>query len=414
MIKLSTLSNGVRVITEHVPSVRSCAIGLWVESGTRNEPPELGGISHFIEHMLFKGTKTRTAAELASSFDAIGGQVNAFTTKENTCYYARTLDTHLLEAADLLCDMFFNSAFGEEETNLERGVINEEIGMYEDTPDDLVTELLASEIYKNSTLGNPVLGTKETLAKITGETLREYQKSHYLPKNTVISIAGSFAAEDIEKMTARFEQMTSEKTIDFGGATYNKSFVLKKKEIEQNHLCVAFPGIKSGSDERYLMQVMSNILGGGMSSRLFQKVREERGLCYSLYSFSAAHLDTGYFGVYTALGKPTQMQALKLIHSEIERFVKDGPTDDEVSRSKEQLKSSVLMGLENMNTRMVSNARNIYLHGRAMDENDVINGYNSVTTSGVHDLAKKILNFENMSFSAVGQVSTTEEYKKNL
>lgn len=414
MIKLSTLSNGVRVITEHVPSVRSCAIGLWVESGTRNEPPELGGISHFIEHMLFKGTKTRTAAELAASFDAIGGQVNAFTTKENTCYYARTLDTHLLEAADLLCDMFFNSAFGEEETNLERGVINEEIGMYEDTPDDLVTELLSSEIYKNSTLGNPVLGTKETLAAITGETLREYQKSHYLPKNTVISIAGSFSVEDVEKITARFEQMTSEKTIDFGAATYNKSFVLKKKEIEQNHLCMAFPGIKNGSEDRYLMQVMSNILGGGMSSRLFQKVREESGLCYSLYSFSAAHLDTGYFGIYTALGKPTQMQALKLIHSEIERFVQDGPTEDEVARSKEQLKSSVLMGLENMNTRMVSNARNIYVHGRVMDENDVINGYNSVTTSGVHALAKKLLNFENMSFSAVGQVSSIEEYKKNL
>lgn len=414
MIKIINLNNGVRIVAENVPSVRSCAIGLWAESGTRHEPKELGGISHFIEHMLFKGTPTRTAAELAAAFDAIGGQVNAFTTKENTCYYARTLDTHLLEAADLLCDMFFNSTFGEAETNLERGVILEEIGMYEDTPEDLVTERLATEIYRNSTLGLPVLGTKETLEKIDGATLRAYQKSHYVPKNTVVSIAGSFSQENLDTICKKFEAMQGSEALEYGKASYNTSFALKKKEIEQNHLCMAFPGISCGSEERYLMQVMSNILGGGMSSRLFQKVREDSGLCYTLYSFSAAHLDTGYFGIYTALGKQTEMQAIKLIHSEIEKFVAEGPSDEEVSRSKEQLKSSALMGLENMNSRMVANARNLYIHGKALDENDIIRGYDSVTREGVHNLAKKLLNFENMSFSAVGQVSTEEEYRKNL
>lgn len=414
MIEVFTLKNGVRIVAEHVPSVRSCAIGLWTESGTRNEPKELGGISHFIEHMLFKGTATRTAAELAAAFDGIGGQVNAFTTKENTCYYARTLDTHLLEAADLLCDMFFNSTFGEAETNLERGVIEEEIGMYEDTPEDLVHERLTAEIYRDSTLGLPVLGTKQTLANINGETLRAYQKSHYLLKNTVISVAGSFSREDLANISARFEQMQGEGTIGFDNAGYNTAFALKKKDNEQNHICIAFPGINCASDERYLMQVMSNVLGGGMSSRLFQRVREESGLCYAIYSYAANHLDTGYFGIYTALGKKTEMQAIKLIHDEVEKFLESGPTDEEVARSKEQLKSSTLMGLENMNSRMVANARNLYIHGRVLNEDDIIKGYDSVSREGVHALAKRLLDFGKVSFSAVGQVASEEEYRKNL
>lgn len=411
MIEKMTLPNGVRILYEHVPSVRSCAIGLWVESGSRHEPPELCGISHYIEHMLFKGTKTRTAAQLATAFDAIGGQVNAFTTKENTCFYARTLDTHLQEAADLLCDMFFHSRFGEEETDLERGVILEEIGMYEDTPDDLVVERLASSIYRGSSLGRPILGTKETLEHIHGSTLGDYCRSHYTPGNTVVSVAGSFTPGDIEQIAARFAGMAGGGPLERQPADYQPAFTVKTKDIEQNHLCVCFPGIANGSDKRYNMQVMSNILGGGMSSRLFQKVREDSGLCYTIYSFSAAHTATGYFGIYTALGRPTERQALELIRDEVKRFALEGPTDEEVRRSVEQLKSGALMGLENMNSRMTTNARSEYTYGHPLSADDIVKGYDSVTVEGVHQLAKQLLDFDKMAFSAVGQVSTEAEYE---
>ena len=343
MIEKITLPNGVRILYEQVPSVRSCALGVWVESGSRHEPEELGGISHYIEHMLFKGTESRTAAQLATAFDAIGGQVNAFTTKENTCYYARVLDTHIQEAADLLCDMYFHSRFGQQETDLERGVILEEIGMYEDTPDDLVIERLSSAIYKGSSLGRPILGTRETLEKIQGDTLRDYCSSRYSAANTVVSVAGSFTMNDIEQIARRFEKMPGGEPLTAPQAVYQPSFTIKTKDIEQNHLCLAFPGIAAGSPERYRMQVLSNILGGGMSSRLFQRVREQKGLCYTIYSFSSAHRDTGYFGIYTALGRSTEMQALELIGQEVRAFAQEGPTEEEVRRSVEQLKSSALM-----------------------------------------------------------------------
>lgn len=411
MIEKITLPNGVRILYEQVPSVRSCALGVWVESGSRHEPEELGGISHYIEHMLFKGTESRTAAQLATAFDAIGGQVNAFTTKENTCYYARVLDTHIQEAADLLCDMYFHSRFGQQETDLERGVILEEIGMYEDTPDDLVIERLSSAIYKGSSLGRPILGTRETLEKIQGTTLRDYCSSRYSAANTVVSVAGSFTMNDIEQIARRFEKMPGGEPLTAPQAVYQPSFTTKTKDIEQNHLCLAFPGIAAGSPDRYRMQVLSNILGGGMSSRLFQRVREQRGLCYTIYSFSSAHRDTGYFGIYTALGRSTEMQALELIGQEVRAFAQEGPTEEEVQRSVEQLKSSALMSLESMNSRMNANARGEFLYGHPLSAEDIIRGYDAVTRDGVHQLAQELFKLPNASFSAVGKVSSQEEYQ---
>lgn len=414
MIEKKVLKNGVRLLYEHVPSVRSCAIGLWVESGSRHEPARLSGISHFIEHMMFKGTQTRSAAQLAEEFDAIGGQVNAFTTKENTCYYARTLDTHLQTAAELLCDMFFHSRFGQEETDLERGVILEEIGMYEDTPEDLVTERMSAEIYHDLPLGRPILGTPETLAEIQGETLREYCRSHYRPENTVVSIAGSFTPADIDLIAQRFEAMQGSGVLECPPAVYHPAFTLKKKEIEQNHLCIGYPGINTASDQRFTMAVLNNIFGGGMSSRLFQTVREKSGLCYTIYSFSATHQDTGYFGIYTALGRQTEMQALRLIGEETKRFLAEGPSESEVARSREQLKSSALMGLENMNSRMTANARNELTYGHSLSEEDLIRGFDSVSVEGVCALAREIFDPAKISFSAVGQISSEEEYRKLL
>jgi len=410
MVEKMVLKNGVRIVSEHLPHLRSCAIGIWVESGSRHEPEELCGISHFIEHMMFKGTETYTAAQLAEEFDAIGGQVNAFTTKENTCYYARTLDTHFKKAADLLCDMYFNSTFSQKEADLERGVILEEIGMYEDTPEDLCNELLAQKIYDGYSLARPILGTKESLSRIGGKELMQYCRSNYAPQNTLVSICGSFSPEDLQYFADKLGAMPAGQPPRMPEAAYQPGIILKKKDIEQNHLLVAFPGIPLGSDDRFTMQALNNILGAGMSSRLFQKVREQSGLCYSIYSFASLYAGTGFFSVYTALGKDTEQQALEHIRDEINRFKQGGVTAVELQRTKEQLKANVLMGLENTISRMSTVARNELIYGRAVSEEEIVRGIDAVTADSIAELSARVMDFEQMSFSAVGNVADEDTY----
>lgn len=412
MVEKIVLPNGVRLVHEHMPQMRSCALGLWVESGARHEPKELCGISHYIEHMLFKGTETRTAAGLAADFDAIGGQVNAFTTKEHTCFYCRTLDSHLPEAAELLCDMFFHSVFADRDMDLERQVIIEEIGMYEDTPEDLVSEILTAAVYDGYPLGRPILGTKETLAGMKGETLLAYQKKCYTPENTVVALCGSYTDADLKMLADRFSAMEKRPAPQRDDAQYQASLVTRKKDIEQNHLMVCFPALPAGSDRRYDLQVLNNAFGGGMSSRLFQKVREEKGLCYAIYSFSTAYVGTGVLGIYTALSQETELSALRLIREEIERLLDGGLTEDELRRNKEQLKANVIMGMESTSSRMMSVARGEYLYGRAHTPEDIIRGFDAVTLDSVQSLAREIFQFDKASLSAVGQVKDKETYKK--
>ncbi len=414
MVNKIVLPNGVRLVHEKMPGMRSCTLGLWVESGARHEPEALCGISHYIEHMLFKGTESHTAAELAAAFDAIGGQVNAFTTKEHTCYYCRTLDIHLQQAAGLLCDMFFHSSFAEKEMNLERQVIIEEIGMYEDTPEDLVSELLTGAIYDGYALGRPILGTPQTLKSMTGQTLRDYRAQCYTPENTVVALCGSYRDEDLAMLTEVFGKMEKRPAPRRDDAQYKPSLVTKKKDIEQNHLMLCFPALPAGSDRRYDLQVLNNALGGGMSSRLFQKVREESGLCYAIYSFSTAYAGTGILGVYTALSQQTELQALGLIRQEIDRLLKDGLTQSELSRNVEQLKANVVMGMESTSSRMMSVARSEFTYGRAQTPEDIIRGFDAVTRESVLALAHDIFDFDRVSLSAVGQVKDQDTYRKAL
>lgn len=414
MVEKIVLPNGVRLVHEKMPGMRSCTLGLWVESGARHEPADKCGISHFIEHMLFKGTETHTAAGLAAAFDAIGGQVNAFTTKEHTCYYCRALDTHLEQAAGLLCDMFFHSVFAEKDMNLERQVILEEIGMYEDTPEDLVSEILTQAVYGGYPLGRPILGTPETLRAMTGETLRAYRTRCYTPQNTVVALCGGYRDENLHRLAERFGGMEKRPAPQRDDAQYQPSWVTKKKDIEQNHLMLCFPALPAGSDRRFDLQVLNNAFGGGMSSRLFQKVREESGLCYSVYSYTTAYLGTGVMGIYTALSKETELQALGLIRQEIDRLLDGGLTPDELARNVEQLKANVIMGLESTSSRMMSAARNELTYGRAFTPEDIIRGFDAVTGESVLSLAREIFDFDHMSMSAVGQVREEEAYRKAL
>lgn len=414
MYEKITLSNGIRIVYEHIPYVRSVSMGIWVGTGSRFESAAENGASHFIEHMLFKGTKKRSAADIAWESDSIGGQINAFTTRDCTCFYGRVLDTHLGQLTDILCDMFFNSSFNEEDVESERGVIFEEIDMYEDTPDDLVAERHFSAVFNGSSLARPVLGTKKTLSAMTSESLRAYMQAHYDGSSVVIALSGSFTANDIDKIRVSFESLDIKKNNVLKSAVYKPAIVTKKKNIEQNHLCIGFPGISYSSDERFAFALMSNILGGSMSSRLFQSVREDNGLCYSIYSYCSNYASEGIFSIYTALSRETEARAIKLIKNVITDFRENGVTDEEVKCVCEQAKSNILMGLESTSTRMHRLGRGELSTGFVMDIDDVCNAYDSVTKDDIKKLAEKYLGFDMLSFSAVGKTGTPDYYREIL
>jgi len=409
-----TLPNGVRILTEFIPTVRSAALGIWVGTGSRHEKATEGGAAHFIEHMVFKGTHRRTAAEIAESTDAIGGQINAYTTKEMTCFYARALDIHLEQAMDILCDMVFFSRFDEVDVSTERGVILEEIGMYQDTPDDLCAERLFGAVYKGSPLGRPILGRAATLGRLTGAGLRDYQKAHYRAGDIVVSLTGSFTTGIVDELKARFSDLPTGTVPACKSVAYTPAVTVKKKAIEQNHLTLAVPGLSYGSDERFTLQLLSSILGGGMSSRLFQQVRERQGLCYSIYSYGASHADTGIFAIYTALGKDTERKALSTICQVVRDFAASGPEQAELDRAREQSKANVLMGMESTQARMSHLGRSILQNGVVLSPDEIIASYDAVTREGVRALAERLFDFNYASLSAVGRVSAAEEYKALL
>lgn len=411
MYEKKTLPNGVRILTEHVPGVRSVSLGIWVGTGSRHESAGENGAAHFIEHMLFKGTRSRTAAQLAEEMDAVGGQINAFTTKECTCFYARVLDTHLARAADILCDMFFHSRFDDADVETERGVILEEIGMYEDNPEDLCAERLAGAVFKGSPLARPILGRKATLDKMDGAWLRAYQRAHYRPDRIVVALAGSFTDADAVELAGRFAGLEARPHTAARAAAYVPGVVVKKKAIEQNHLTLAFPGLPYGDDRRFALQLLSTTLGGGMSSRLWQEVREKRGLCYSVYSYTAGHAETGLFAIYTALGREMEEEALRTICAAVRDYAEHGISEEELSRAREQAKANILMGLESTQARMSHMGRGELLYGRVLTPDEIIGGYDAVEREQIRALAQELFDFQQVSLSAVGRVGSEEMYR---
>jgi predicted Zn-dependent peptidase len=391
LIKKYTCQNGVRIVLEHIPTVRSVAIGVWIGTGSRNELPESNGISHFLEHMFFKGTKTRTAREIAESFDSIGGQVNAFTSKEYTCYYAKVLDTHADFALEVLSDMFFHSTFDEEELKKEKNVVYEEIKMYEDTPDDIVHDLLGRAIYGTHPLGYPILGTEETLATFTGETLKQYMHDLYTPENVVISIAGNVPEsfiKEVEKYFGSYEAGTTLKTENI--PVFQTNQITRKKETEQAHLCLGYEGLKVGHEDIYSLIVLNNVLGGSMSSRLFQEVREQRGLAYSVFSYHSAYQDSGILTIYGGTGAKQLDLLFDTIQETLEKLKKEGITEKELINCKEQLKGSLMLSLESTNSRMSRNGKNELMIKRHRSLDEIVNQIDQVTRDGVDRLTNTI------------------------
>ncbi len=411
MYEKIVLSNGVRVVAERIDYVRSAALGIWVGNGSRFETAKYNGISHFIEHMIFKGTENRTAQQIAEVMDTMGGQSNAFTTKDCTCYYMKVLDTHLHAAAELLADIFLHSKFANEDIELERGVVLEEIDMYEDAPDDVATEKLFEACYRGTALGRPILGTEETLADFDSDALHRYVGDNYHPEDTVIALSGHFTDADLKYICELFEKMQGTGRNQIEPAQYQPSIVIRPKEIEQNHLCMGFQGIPLLDERRYAYQLMNAILGGGMSSRLFQTVREQNGLCYSICSFPSSHVDTGMFSIYVGLGQEQEQRAAQLIRDVLYDFCEKGPTEQELCRCREQMKSNMLMGLESTNARMHHLGRYELFMDRVVSPDELVEAYDAVTTEQIKTLANSIFRFENASISAVGNTKDEAYYR---
>ncbi|MGE8204034.1 M16 family metallopeptidase [Heyndrickxia sp. NPDC080065] len=411
MIKKYTCQNGLRIVHEEIPTVRSVAIGIWIGTGSRNEGIEINGISHFLEHMFFKGTKTRNAREIAEAFDSIGGQVNAFTSKEYTCYYAKVLDNHAQFALDTLADMFFNSTFVEDELIKEKNVVYEEIKMYEDTPDDIVHDLLSKAIYENHPLGYPILGKEETLETFTGQTLKQYMHDMYTPDQVVISVAGNVKDSFIQQIESLFGSYSGgNKTRTENIPTFHKSHLVRKKETEQAHLCLGFEGLPIGHSDIYDLIVLNNILGGSMSSRLFQEVREQRGLAYSVFSYHSSFKDTGLVTIYAGTGAKQLNQLFETVESTLDSLKRTGVTSKEVQNCKEQLKGNLMLSLESTNSRMSRNGKNELLLGKHRSLDDIVEEIDNVTIDNVNRLSQKIFT----SKFSVALVSPDGKLPKNL
>ncbi|MCL2343035.1 MAG: insulinase family protein [Firmicutes bacterium] len=408
-----TLQNGVRILTEPMPDRRSAALGLWVGAGSRAEAPAEHGAAHFIEHMLFKGTQSRSAADLASAMDGVGGQVNAFTTREKTCFYARVLDTHLELAIDLLTDMFFCSRFDEADVQSERGVIGEEIGMYEDTPDDLVVER-AVERSLTGSLSHSVLGSRRSLAGLSPEGLKAFMGRYYTPDRTVIALCGSFCEAHVRRLAEIFDRMKPGDAPEPKPSHFRPVFLTKRRATEQNHICLAFQALPANSETRFAMQFLSSVLGGGVSSRLFQTVREKYGLCYAISDFLVNFNEVGVYGVSAALGRETELKALRLILDELRRLAEDGVTPEELSRAREQVKSSLALSMESTSAVMNKLGAGELVLGRSLSLDELLERYDAVTAEEVLDLARRVLDFDSMTFSAVGRVKAEEEYRQAI
>ena len=391
MIETYTCKNGLRIVLEHVPTVRSVTIGVWVLTGSRNETEQNNGISHFLEHMFFKGTKKRTAKEIAEAFESIGGQVNAFTSKEYTCYYARVLDSYKEHALEVLTDMLFHSTFDEEELEREKNVVIEEIKMYEDTPDDHVHDLLAKASFGNHPLGRSILGTEKHLRSFTKETLIEYMETYYTPNNIVVSIAGNVDEHFIPIVERYFDQFNRKNNeVKRKAPIFLDQSITKHKDTEQAHYCVGFEGYPVGDDMISSVMLVNNVLGGGMSSRLFQEVREKRGLAYSVFSYHSSYLDSGLLAIYAGTVKE-QLELLKTtINETIEHLIENGLTEKEFKNSKEQLKGNIMLSLESTNSRMSRNGRNELLLRRHRTLDDIIKEIDEVQLGEVNEVIKRI------------------------
>jgi len=405
--KKTVFDNGTKIITESISHAKSVSLGIWVNAGSRDELDKERGIFHFIEHMIFKGTKSRSAIQIAKDLDTIGGFSNAFTGKEQTCFHARVLNKHLQFLIDLFSDIFTNSLFAEKDLELEKSVVLQEISMMEDTPDEYIHVLSDQTFWRGDPLGRPILGTKETVSKITRKDILDYVSRFYSPKRVVIAAAGNVDHDLLVDYFRSFlEPLPVENNVSLARPTplITPTVSSYPKELEQVHLCLGAQASSLSGEKRFAEAIFNTILGGNMSSRLFQEIREKRGLAYSVYSYISAFIDTGLLRIYVAIDKKEINRVVKLIEILIKGIQNGDLSEDDIARTKECLIGGILLGAENMGNLMMRLAKNEFIFERYISYEEVIKELKKVTLNEVIDVSKRVFSAGNVSMTALGPV----------
>jgi predicted Zn-dependent peptidase len=410
-VRRTVLPNGLRILTESIPAMRSVTFGIWVGVGSRDETPARAGVSHFLEHLLFKGTNRRSALDISASIEAVGGETNAFTTKEYTCYYARVLDADSPLAIDVMCDLVIDSVLAPSDVETERGVILEEIAMHDDEPGDEVHDLLAEAIYgADSPLGRLISGTADTVTPMTRKQIQAFYRSRYVPKNMVVSAAGNLDHTKLVKLVREaFDRSGVEPSVGSPSPAVSPaapkirkpSVVVREKDTEQAHVVLGCEGFGRLDQRRFALGVLNNSLGGGMSSRLFQEIREKRGLAYSVYSYTSQYADSGIFAVYAGCAPGKVDEVLDLIKTELARVAAEGLTEAEVVRGKGMMKGGLVLGLEDTGSRMSRLGKSELLYDDMLSVDDLLARVDAVTVDEVRALAAELLT-RPMSLAIVG------------
>ncbi len=408
-VRRTVLPNGLRILTEAIPAMRSVSFGVWVGIGSRDETPALSGVSHFLEHLLFKGTKRRTALEISSQIEAVGGETNAFTAKEYTCYYARVLDADLPLAIDVVCDLVIDSVLTDADVETERGVILEEIAMHDDEPGDEVHDVFTEAIFGNHPLGRQISGSVASISALTRKQIDGFYRKRYLPSQMVIAAAGNLDhAKVVKAVRAAFDGLSvaSEPAPRRSRTTRvparSGQVVVRNKDTEQAHLVLGCVGYPRQHDNRFALGALNNVLGGGMSSRLFQQIREQRGLAYSVYSFTSQYSDAGLFGVYAGCAPGKVEEVLAITRDELARVAAEGVTDAEVERGKGMLKGAVVLGLEDTGSRMSRLGKGELLYDELLSVDEVLRRVDLVTPEMVRQVAGELLS-RPMSLAVIGE-----------
>ena len=408
MIKKSTLNNGIRVISERIPYASSVSIGIWVANGSRHERRESNGVAHFIEHLLFKGTERRSSLDIAREIDSVGGVLNAFTSREYVCYYAKVLDKFLPRAVDLLTDLFLFSKFDPEEIEKERRVVLQEISMMEDTPDDLIHDLFHQHFWEGHPLGMSILGDVESVSGLTRDSIMAFKDQMYRGDDIIISAAGNLRHEELILLLE--DHLSS---IPGGNGrvasalpVYQRRIELVEKDLEQVHVCLGLKGVQQNHPKRYDAFIMNAILGGSMSSRLFQEVREKSGLAYSVYSYIASHADAGSLVVYAGASPDNSGELLEIMLKELRKF-KDEPVPEvQLDSAREQLKGNLLLSLESSDNRMSRLAKNEIYFGGPLPLSDIMEGFERVSSESIQLLASELLDNATLTLVMLGRIGT--------
>lgn len=403
VVRRTVLPGGLRIITESVPTVRSVAFGIWVGAGSRDETPELNGATHFLEHLLFKGTTTRSSLDIASTMDAVGGESNAFTAKEFTCYYARVRDTDLPVAVDVISDMVTSALLTPEDVEAERGVILEEIAMHDDDPADAVHDEFATAMFGDTALGRPAAGTRESIPGLSREDIAGFYRERYQPEDAVVAVAGNLDHDSVvelvrksfagvlDRRSARPRRPRIEEPGSGRGTAAGQAVRVEPRRTEQANIMLGTPGLRRTDDRRFAMGVLAAAFGGGMSSRLFQEIRERRGLAYAVFSYATGYADTGYFGIYAGCQPSKADEVLGICRDELAKVIEDGLTEEELERGKGQMRGGFVLGQEDTGSRMSRLGKSELVHDELPSVGEVVSRIDAVTLDDVRSVARDVL-----------------------